>query len=307
MRVFGSVRAHPGPPTISFHPAPAPVGGGERFTIVIPTWNNLPLLRLCLDAVRRHSAFRHQVVLHVNDGRDGTLALARAEGLDHTWSPRNAGICLPVNAAATLARTDWIVYMNDDMVPCPGWDAALWEALRRIGHHRCSLSSTLLEPHGVNPAALPPEDFGRDAASFREADLLAALPRLHRPDWSGASWPPNLVHRSLWQLVGGLSPEFSPGAYSDPDLSRKLWQAGVREFVGVGRSVVYHFRQQTLRRTGANDGRRQFARKWGMTARFFYERVLRMGQDHQGPLPELTEVPGVRRARVLSWRFHLLP
>jgi len=305
--VFARRQRGPAPaPPISFHPAAAGAGD-ERFTIVIPTWNNLPFLRLCLGALRRNSAFRHQVVLHVNDGSDGTLAWVRSRGLDHTWSPRNAGICLPVNAAASLARTDWVVYMNDDMYPCPGWDAALWEAAGRIGHTRCFLSSTLLEPRGDNPATLPPEDFGRDLASFREADLLAALPRLHRPDWSGASWPPSLLHRSLWQLVGGYSAEFSPGDYSDPDLARKVWQAGVREFRGVGRSIVYHFRQQTMRRLAANDGRRQFARKWGMTARFFYRKVLRMGADYQGPLPELDEVPGVLRARVLSWRFHLLP
>lgn len=290
---------------ITFHPAGAPPAGA-RFTIVIPTWNNLPLLRLCVGAIRRNSAFPHQVVLHVNDGRDGTLAWARAEGLDHTASPRNAGICLPVNAAATLARTDWIVYMNDDMYPCPGWDQALWETVERLGHTRCYLSGTLLEPRGRNAATLPPEDFGADAASFREAELLAALPRLRRPDWSGAAWPPSLVHRSLWQLVGGFSAEFSPGDYSDPDFAMKLWQAGVREFRGVGRSVVYHFRQQTMRRVAANDGRRQFARKWGVTARFFYDRVLRMGRDYDGPLPELEEVPGLFAARLLALRFHLL-
>jgi glycosyltransferase involved in cell wall biosynthesis len=298
----------PSAPPISFHPSRLPLAGGDaRFTVVIPTWNNLPLLQLCLGAIRRHSAFPHQVVLHVNDGRDGTLDWVRSQGLDHTWSRENAGICLPVNAAASLARTDWVVYMNDDMVPCPGWDAALWEAAGRVGHTRCFLSSTMLEPKGRNPAALPPQDFGRDATSFREADLLAALPRLHRPDWSGASWPPSLVHRSLWQLVGGYSAEFSPGAYSDPDFAMKLWRAGVRDFRGVGRSIVYHFRQQTLRRLVANDGRRQFARKWGMTARFFYEQVLRMGREYAGPLPELETVRGLTAARLLAARFALLP
>ena len=133
------------------------------------------------------------------------------------------------------------------------------------------------------------------------------MPRLVRPDWSGASWPPNLVHRSLWEQVGGYSVEFSPGFYSDPDFSMKLWLAGVRLFRGVARSVVYHFRQKSTRRIALNDGRRQFARKWGVPSSFFYRRVLRMGEPYRGPLPEIEEVPGYARARLKAWRFSLLP
>ena len=293
-------------PPISFHPA----GGappGARFTIVVPTWNNLALIRLCVASIRQNSTFPHQLVVHVNDGSDGTLAWVREQGLDHTFSPDNAGICLPVNAAASLARTDLVLYMNDDMYVCPGWDAALWEAVERIGHPRFSLSATMLEPHGHNQCSLPAEDFGRDPETFREADLLAALPRLSRPDWSGATWPPNLVHRSMWGLVGGYSIEFSPGFYSDPDLSMKLWRAGVREFRGVGRSVVYHFRQKSTKRIVPNDGRRQFARKWGLPASFFYQRVLRMGSPYTGPLQEMETVPGFATARLKAWRFAALP
>jgi glycosyltransferase involved in cell wall biosynthesis len=296
----------PPAPPISFHPA-GRATAGARFTIVIPTWNNLPYLRLCLDSIRRHSAFPHQVVVHVNDGSDGTLAFVRAEGLDYTWSPENAGICFPVNAAASLARTDHIAYMNDDMFVCPGWDAALWRAAEEIGHPRFSLSATLLEPRGTEAHAHPARDLGDGPETFREAELLALLPGLPTQDWSGASWPPNLVHRSLWELVGGYSVEFSPGFYSDPDLSMKLWHAGVREFRGVARSVVYHFRQKSTRRVVPNDGRRQFARKWRIPSSFFYREVLRMGRPYQGPLPELETVPGLARARLAAWRLAVLP
>ena len=31
----------------------------------------------------------------------------------------------------------------------------------------------------------------------------------------GATIPPNIVHRDIWDLVGGYSIEYSPGMYSD--------------------------------------------------------------------------------------------
>jgi glycosyltransferase involved in cell wall biosynthesis len=278
---------------------------GARFTVVIPTWNNLAFARLCVEALRRNSAFPHQIVLHVNDGSDGTLAWARAEGLDHSRSPENAGICFPVNAAASLATTDFIAYMNDDMFVCPGWDAALWAAIERVGHPRFFFSSTLIEPGGSNPCAYPPQDFGDRPERFREAELVAAAARLSREDWSGATWPPNVVHRDLWNMVGGYSVELSPGLYSDPDFSMKLWKAGVREFRGIAASKVYHFRKKSTGRVVPNDGRRQFAAKWGVPSSWFSRQVLRMGQPYAGPLPEMDAAPGrtVARLKALSMRL----
>ena len=85
------------------------------FSIIIPTWNNLAFAKLCVESIRKNSAYTHQVILHVNDGSDGTLQWAKEQGIDHTWTPDNAGICIAVNEAGGLAKHDYIVYMNDDM------------------------------------------------------------------------------------------------------------------------------------------------------------------------------------------------
>ena len=52
------------------------------FSIVIPTWNNLAHLQLVVRSIREHSAEAHQIVVHVNDGSDGSLEWVRAEGLE---------------------------------------------------------------------------------------------------------------------------------------------------------------------------------------------------------------------------------
>jgi len=45
-------------------------------SVVIPTWNNLDMLKLCLRSVREHSELSHQVVVHVNEGTDGTRRIS---------------------------------------------------------------------------------------------------------------------------------------------------------------------------------------------------------------------------------------
>lgn len=43
------------------------------FSILIPTWNNLDLLQLCIESIKKNSAFSHQIIVHINEGIDGTL------------------------------------------------------------------------------------------------------------------------------------------------------------------------------------------------------------------------------------------
>ncbi|MBR6021306.1 MAG: glycosyltransferase family 2 protein, partial [Kiritimatiellae bacterium] len=271
--------------------------GFDGFSILVPTWNNLEYLKLCVEGIRRFSARRHQIVLHVNEGSDGTLEWARAEGLAYTHTAENTGICWGVNAARTLARGKYLVYMNDDMVPCPGWDTALEREIGRAPGDWFCLSATMIEPYPTrSKPVVAPVSFGLAPETF-EADRLAReAGGLAKRNWAGSTRPPTVLPTALWDMVGGYSTELSPGLYSDPDFTMKLWQAGVRWFMGVGDSLVYHFVSKTLSRLKPNDGRRQFLRKWGISAKVFQNWYLRLGEDFEGALEE-PEGMGFRLAK----------
>ena len=148
----------------------------------------------------------------------------------------------------------------------------------------------MIEPHGDNPCCVI-SDYGDNLETFREDDLLKAAGDLVREDWSGSTWPPVLLPLALWDKVGGMSIEFSPGMYSDPDLSRKLWECGVRHFQGVGSSLVYHFGCKSTGRIKQNKGRRTFLLKWGISSKQFMHDYLHIGEDFEGKLPEAKTTP----------------
>ncbi|MDO8294644.1 MAG: glycosyltransferase [Gallionella sp.] len=252
------------------------------FSIIIPSWNNLALLQLCIRSIRQHSAYAHQIIVHVNDGSDGTLAWVREQGITHTCSPENIGICLAVNEAAMHATQDYILYLNDDMYCCPGWDTALVNKLKQLGTDLFMLSGTMIEPRDTHNPCVSVRNYGGDVDNFDEARLLAELPQLHKADWYGATWPPTLVSKRWWFKVGGYSSEFSPGMSSDNDFSMKLWHAGCRIFLGVGDSLVYHFQCKSTGKVKKNDGGKQFLHKWGMRQSVFDRYYLRRGTPAQG-------------------------
>lgn len=252
------------------------------FSILIPSWNNLDLLKLCIRSIQQNSQFPHQIIVHVNDGSDGTLDWVRSEQLAHTHSAGNVGICLAVNEAAMLATHDYILYINDDMYCCPGWDSALVAKLQTLDTDLFMLSGTMIEPRQTHNPCVSVRDYGSDVSSFDESRLLAELSEHHKQDWYGATWPPTLVHRRWWFKVGGYSSELSPGMSSDNDFSMKLWHAGCRIFLGVGSSLVYHFQCKSTGKVVKNNGPRQFLNKWGMRQSVFDRYYLRRGQIAAG-------------------------
>lgn len=251
-----------------------------KFSIVIPSWNNLEHLKLCLNSIRKNSHFKHQIIIHVNEGNDGTIEwLSEQENIDYTYSKENIGICYALNIARSLLKTDYLVYMNDDMYVCPNWDKFLNDEIKSIGHNYFFFSSTMIEPSTNNPSAIE-YNCGTSIETFDKEKLLNNYEGLKKEDWSGATWPPNIVHKDVWDLVGGYSIEFSPGMYSDPDFSMKLWELGVRLFKGVGKSKVYHFAAKTTKKISKtkSDGYYKFFNKWGMTSKTFTDQFLLRGK-----------------------------
>ncbi len=272
-----------------------------KFSIVIPTWNNLPYLKLCIKSIREHSRQPHEVIVHVNDGSDGTLAWVREQGIRYTHSDKNVGICLSVNHLVAQVSHDWVLYMNDDMVACPGWDTALAEAVAAGDSDLALYFSMSIQPafEKKNPNYIC-KDYGSTPEDFDESGLLREYMEDTRGDIEGAASQPTLFHRKWWHMVGGYSLEFSPGMSSDMDLLMKYWVAGCRHFRIIGASRFYHFACKSTGRVRFNRGGRVFVMKWGMTEKEFYsDYILQLGQSPAsgmtGKFPRATLLGRLRR------------
>lgn len=273
------------PPNVSFYHCTNPIENA-LFSIVIPSWNNLVFLKTCVESLQKNSRFQHQIIIHINEGNDGSREWIEQNNLDYSYSEANIGICYAMNVARTLVTTDYLVYFNDDMYACPDWDYWLYEEIKKQDSIFFFLSSTAIEPRDVgNPCVIAPIDFGTHPDNFDEGALLANFNTPEKADWQGSTWPPCVVPILLWDMVGGYSVEFSPGMYSDPDFAMKLWQVGVRNFKGISKSRVYHFMSKsTIRLTFKVNGSRLFLNKWGITTKIFARHYLQRGTNWTGKL-----------------------
>ena len=159
---------------------------------------------------------------------------------------------------------------------CPGWDEILLNEVNSINTELYYISGTMIEQNSGHIQL----DCGSTFLDFDEQLLLKKFNVTKFYDHQGSHWAPHLIHKSVWDKIGGFSEEFNPGIGSDPDLNMKLWKAGVRIFKGLNKFRVYHFGSVVLRKKKnftRNKGAKTFLIKWGVTPVFFVKHYLRGG------------------------------
>ena len=75
------------------------------FSILIPSYNNLNYLKLCLKSIFKNSVNNHEIIIHVNEGSDGTLQYIRDNKIKYTFSNKNIGLCTAINSSAKISST----------------------------------------------------------------------------------------------------------------------------------------------------------------------------------------------------------
>ncbi len=260
-------------------------------SIILPSFNNLEYLKLCINSIKKNSFYQNQILVHVNEGSDGTLEFVKQNKIEHTYSPENNGLCIGCNSVSKNSKYDFILYSHDDMYFCPNWDKYLIDEVKLLDTNLFYLSSIMINADPKLNGYLN-YHAGDKIENFSEEKLLKNFDKLEYFDFQGSTWAPHLIHKDIWKRVGGFSEEFSPGAGSDPDLNMKLWKAGVRIFKGISKSKVYHFGSVTLRKKNQDilkkfSGSRAnkiFLLKWGITIKFFKKFYLKSGTVYNGPL-----------------------
>ena len=106
------------------------------FSILIPTFNNLEYLKICINSLKKNSNFNHQIIVHINEGTDGTLEYIKDNNLEFTFSNENIGMPKALNKASTKAKFDYIIISHDDFYFCPKWDLEFASEINKIKHNK---------------------------------------------------------------------------------------------------------------------------------------------------------------------------
>ncbi len=278
--------------TISFHPIEEKDHfegkvGSPVFSILIPSWNNLDYLKCCIQSIRKNSRYNHQIIVHVNEGKDGSLEWVQQQNISYSYSKENVGVCYGFNAPSCLVKTNYIVLSDDDYYFAPDWDHYLLEEIKSLNHNYFCITGTMIEHSPTKfKGIIAPFNYGKTVKDFQEERFIKEFESIPYSDWTGGNWYPMILHKTMWTMIGGLSTEYTPGMASDPDMMMKLWHCGVRYYKGISKSRVYHFTSKSTARVKRNDGNKQFLLKWGFSKSILLNFYLQLGHNFSGLTPE---------------------
>ena len=215
-----------------------------NLSIIIPSLNNIEYLKILISSIEKNSVYNHEIIVHVNENLDNTSKYLEEKKIKFTYSNKNIGLCSAVNQAANLATTNYILYTHDDMYFLPNWDKVLENEIKKTNNNFFYFSGTMIQEKGADLIL----DAGTDFNNFDETYLLKNYKNINIHDHQGSHWAPHVVHKDIWNKIGGFSEEFNPGDGSDSDLNMKLWNSGVRIFKGLNDFKIYHFGSISMRK-----------------------------------------------------------
>lgn len=216
-------------------------------SVIIPAYAQPRITLHCLEAIaasRTATAFEVIVAEDASGDPDTTL-LDAVVGLRLIRNPSNLGFLHNCSAAALQARGRYLLFLNNDTEPLPGFIdtlVALAEARADIG----LVGSKLLFPDGRLQEA--GGIIWQDGAGWNygrgDDPALPQYNTVREVDYiSGASI---MLKRELFEALGGFDPLFAPAYYEDVDLAFRIRARGLR--------VLYQPASMVIHREGASHG-----------------------------------------------------
>lgn len=215
-------------------------------SIIIPVWNKVELTQQCLTHLAEvTNGCSYEVIVVDNASTDGTQAfLSTLNGdIQVMTNPENYGFAKACNQGAAAANGRFLVFLNNDTIPKPGWLRAL---LNEVESHQdvAIVGSKLLYPNDTIQHAgvvfskncLTPYHIFCGAPG----DLPAANVRREFQVVTAACM---LIRREEFDAVGHFDEIYQNG-FEDVDLCLKVGKRG-KKVIYQPESVLYHFEHQT--------------------------------------------------------------
>jgi GT2 family glycosyltransferase len=239
-------------------------------SIIIPVYNHASLTRQCLDALfRRPPKFVDTEIIVIDDASTditshvlgdyhGAVRVVRHE--------RNQGFATSCNDGVATATGDLVVFLNNDMIPQPGWLDALVDYAERCPKAGIVGAKLLYPDETVQHAGIV---FNREC---RPLHIYVGFPAEHPAvntsrRFQAVTGGCALMRRELFIDAGGFDTSFRNG-YEDVDLCFRLAALGY-ECHYCHTSVLYHL--ESASRTGRtdeeSDNAQLFDSRWGSTIR----------------------------------------
>lgn len=233
-----------------------------KVSIIIPTYNQLELTKICLESVIKNSAgINYEIIVVDNASSDGTAGYLKEKGVFYLANGENLGVAKAWNQGIRASKGEYVCIINNDIVAGEGWLSSL------IGFYEAHPDAGIVSP-GTRWGEMN-YDFGRYAAEY--ARKMKSVVKEGFAGWC------MLIKRDRFARAGYFCEDYKVGTSEDTDFYQALKKAGFNSYV-TGSAFIHHFGSRTLKvmrkkTEGFEDANTKiFMEKWGLKPDSYFER-----------------------------------
>lgn len=207
--------------------------------VIVLNWNGLDWLDGCLKALHAQRVLPTEIVIVDNASTDKSVSHLRNRWPDVRVEvlASNVGFAAGNNRGAEDARTDALIFLNNDTEPEPGWLQALAAAAEADPTRGLVTSKVvyLNQPDVIDSAG---DGYLRCGGAFKRQHGATAATAAESGEVFGACGAAFLIRRTLFEELGGFDEDFFM-VYEDVDLSYRARLSGARVWYAAD-AVVRH-------------------------------------------------------------------
>lgn len=212
-----------------------------KVSIVIPVFNQFVYTYNCLKSILKHSEnVPYEIIIADDCSTDQVKEIERVvSGITVLHNKKNLKFLRNCNNAATHAKGEYILFLNNDTQVQPGWLKPMVDLMEH--HPEVGMTGAKL----VYPNGCLQEAGGilwKDGSAWNYGHMKNPT----EPDFcyvketdyiSGAAI---MIRTSLWKEIGGFDEAFAPAYYEDTDLAFEVRKHGYKVMLQP-ESIVVHF------------------------------------------------------------------
>lgn len=270
-----------------------------RCSIITCVYNQLPLTKLFIESVRRHTLLPYELIVVNNGSTDGTKEyLQELSDVTVIENAENYGVSKGWNQGVQIAKAPYVCICNNDVVVTKGWLESLLLEMERDNQLGLvsPVENTYMWGH--------PQNFPDESIVHRSGEPIGwSLPELDRfygglsqfaESFTGRNCDLRIfdihfsvvvIRKSLFDSVGAFEEGFGKAFWEDVDFVQRALIASCWNKVEIyGGAYVHHFGNATSREFGYPqliDSGKAFTRKWGSIGDKIYQDLKLHQLDQQ--------------------------
>ena len=236
--------------------------------IIIPVWNELPLTRRRLEAIREKTRTSYRLIVVDNGSEEGTQRYLESLASRPEWpgilirNEQNRGYIKAVNQGLLTSIAPYLCLLNNDIVVTAGWLERMIEFAE--SHPDAGLVNCLQNND-------PGQSLPQDLEGYARSQVHGRGQWMELDHCTGGCL---LIKREVVQKIGTLDEAYGEGYWEDNDYSRRAQKAGFR-CLRLLDTYVWHdvgtsFAKTANREYKEKENEALYCQQWGKALRIIY-------------------------------------